>query len=1315
MLKSEVLDFRTKTLYNISYFEDDTIDTVRQTIAAAMNMHPDRLFILIGLQFKSDYYQKDPRRWENLFDRLSYGGTTVLKEPFQEYQLQYRIPQTDVAYEPFDRTEWMMKPEYLSEFHSPTRDFQEYRIFGVEELKSYVLPVEFNAPLVSKIPAAKLPQPMITNLVSTLYDPSQIKRFVVLPYDSSAENAQLAYFPFLRSTTPNVLSDELISILEKNKKLLSDLLAYKVGEPRSTNIRYARFHTAFVETDFGNAVRTRFEQIFYGMTLSEEVPYIGFFTGRNEDMRHKFYVENPKKGKKPFLEMGYWKRWNLRRPPRNLPTLILYRGSGKDVYDRIAITDIDITMTFYRDETNDETLEDLKKKGLAWLKQFDALSSFVNKNDIDPDRWKVQEIELRLSYSRIFEKIDDRRMNCISFLFNQPDPEEAKFNFLRTDRTNYGISPVEVKVLQMMRDGDIKPTNLAQELSISVEKAKMIIQEVQNKLDADPNIEDRAFRNYPSIEILEREVVVKFVAEISRIVKYASLLRHIVGIDDPKLDAICPKRMETVKVDVGTAPTEQVEVDEATKQQFGDLFGFLEADEETVAKPVRKAEPERAVRSIALAKTESGKYSYFNKRLKGFDPETFDPNVESFEYTKACEFKRQPIILSDRELEFLEGENYDPRDYLPESKMLDTYDPDGLIICPEYWCIRDQIPLTEDQLVREGGEVKCPVCGRKLRRSDDDDPREYSVIHRDEGFVYPHFSTFMSPKNKRLMPCCYKNPRKEKASDDAPDKYYVNREKIVGLKELRLAFLSQELIRSLQINETYELLSGPVKRLNNGMSGFFRVGIGRPSDTIPEILGLKIKVPPPAESVQTVLKCSFLRTWKNPNNSHLQEIDNSLKKIPPYNSEDTIRSSLSHIISGIHTAYQKKELSILEELEYVCLFLQCDIFRVHTNANTLGCLFYSPIVKPRTRGIVVLQTEKTIDVLCHVTRLPRGFQYKGNVFESPFKKETYSMLEKLRNQACKTNVPSSTTALSIVRDVLGMAGVPDFQIILDPFGRGQAFFVPNHMFIPFQPVALQDMVQPKIVGYGNVKPETYPPYTKVREYLEVAKAYNEGYEFKEDLYNAEGLRVEVLLACGLRVPVLAERSETREPLEVVETTNEIGESELVFGKESEELTREYKNISYASEIYEFLLYELTFDIQEDQGQLRKALLPDFPRRDEVEPLLRKWFEEKVEFTKATTPVEFISKIRKPCGQFSSKNTCNGNMCAWDGKTCKVEVKQTVRKDNLFHRVLTTLLENTKIRAMILDGRTTPFFSTVLYLEMPNELIVSDSDIVDILV
>jgi hypothetical protein len=219
----------------------------------------------------------------------------------------------------------------------------------------------------------------------------------------------------------------------------------------------------------------------------------------------------------------------------------------------------------------------------------------------------------------------------------------------------------------------------------------------------------------------------------------------------------------------------------------------------------------------------------------------------------------------------------------------------------------------------------------------------------------------------------------------------------------------------------------------------------------------------------------------------------------------------------------------------------------------------------------------------------------------------------------------------------------------------------------------------------------------------------------EDLYNTNSERVEVLVKSGLRIPIYPEKIKQAEPLEIIDTVNELTESKLVYGEPSEELESDYKNLSYSSEIYEFLIFELTNDIKEDYKDLRASLQKINPSRKEVEPLLREWFDRTVEYVKVDKPIEFLSKVRTPCGQFKSKNECNGNLCAWNGKTCKVEVRQSVRKEPLFHRLLATLVDNIKIRAMVLDGRTSPFFSTVLYLALPNELIVTDSDLVNILV
>ena len=111
--------------------------------------------------------------------------------------------------------------------------------------------------------------------------------------------------------------------------------------------------------------------------------------------------------------------------------------------------------------------------------------------------------------------------------------------------------------------------------------------------------------------------------------------------------------------------------------------------------------------------------------------------------------------------------------------------------------------------------------------------------------------------------------------------------------------------------------------------------------------------------------------------------------------------------------------------------------------------------------------------------------------------------------------------------------------------------------------------------------------------------------------------------------------------------------------------------------------------------------------------MNEWFERTTHFTKISKPIEFLSKIRKPCGQFKkNQDMCeeSSNMCAWTNNTCKVQIRDSISKPKLFNKLLNTLLENSKTRYMLLDNRTTPFFSTILYLELPNEVILTDLEI-----
>jgi hypothetical protein len=1314
MIKSEVTDFSTKQRYEISYFEDDTINVIRQRIGIALNTHPDRLFILVSLKLDHDYYQKDPRRWEALFNRLSYNKQPITDVAFQEYLTTYRSPPLSLRSTEFDETNWMDKPEELEEIHSPTQAFSEYRIFGVEEQQSYILPLQFNSVLASRIPPSRFPLPLGNDLFSTLYKSAQVEKFVAIPYESSADTSAFVYFPYLRSTTPPRISDEEVALLTKNTKLLNDLLNLKVFEPKSVSVNYVRMYAKFVTTDFGDAVRTRFEQIFYGLTVSKEVPYIQYFTGRNEVARHKFYVEDPKT-KKPYLDINKWNKWN-RPPQRSIPTLLLFRGTSKENYDRISITSSDITITLYRDEENDETIESMKKKVLKWIKMFDAIMAFVDKDDLDSSRWDVQEIYFSAKYSRSLETIELHRFNCISSIFNKTT-EEDKFALLRTDKETYrGLNALQIKVLQLRREGVFKLPEIAKELNTTQDEAKQILQQLEDLINEDPSIEDKAIKGYPIIQLEDnggQVIRVKYANEIDRFLKYANILRYIVGFPDSKsLDAICPKRMETVKVDTGVAPVEITHIDPDIGDEYADLFGYLEADEAVEeAAPVEEKPKEK--KPSSKQKLFSG-YGYYVSRLEKFDPKSFTVKQDP-PYAKSCEKNYQPIILDSEELAGVEESPYDPRTYLEPEKMETTENPDGLIICPEYWCMKDNIPLTEDQLEKEDGEVRCPVCGKQLRTSDSDDPREYTVIKRIEGYNYPGFKKDAIFKSTgKNMPCCYKTSQKKKVEKSEDNKYYINREDKASIKDFQLAFLPQELLSLLNISEKYDILR-KLKRISNGMSGYFRVGLGRPSETLSDLLGLKIKIEKPRNAIDSVLKCSFFRTFKKLGESHLQSIEASLRKIPPYDNDDYLRANLAKRISGIDEAFENNQLSVLEELEYSAIVLQCDLFRVFTESNTVGCVFYSPMVRPRTRGIIVLQNGKNIDILSHVTRSSRGFQYKSNIFEIPFKKDTHVILEKARNQSCVTSVPSYDKALTVMKEVLTLSGKDTFQIVLDPFGRGQALFVPSVMILPFNPVPISDTAQTKIVGFDEINKELLPTHESVLKYLEIATKYSDGYKWVEDLASSDNQRVEVLLKSGLRIPVKPEQTNPVEPVEIINTVNEITEKKLVFGEEFEELQKDYKHLNYMSEIYEFLLFELTNDLKEKYKDLRLSLQEVFPKRKTVEPLLREWFDNTVDVSKLDTPIEFLSKVRTPCGQFKSKDSCSGNLCAWnaESKKCNIEIKPFVRKEQLFHRVLSTLLDNPKIRGMVLDGRTSPFFSTVLYIALPNELIVTDLDIVDI--
>jgi hypothetical protein len=1298
MERRELVNVLSKEKQSVSFFEDDNIETVREQLAKSANSHHDRMFILVSIKFAEDYYTADPRNWNNLFNRLSYNGRTIEKSTFDEYQTNYRFPNTRVIHKSYDIEEWMSYPPELKPIFAPTNVFAEYRILGVAEKKSFILPFDGSSKYLSRIPAVDTPIPQNTILLSTLYSVKNIDHFAYKVYDPADEDV-IQYYPLLRSGTPTILSDESVLILEKNAKLLNELLDLKLpkeAQHSSVHILRTRFYVPWVDTDFGSAIRTRFEQIFYGLTVSKDIPYIGFFTSDSEINRHKFFTEDVKT-KVPYLEMPMWKTWwSMTKPARNRPTLLLYRGTSKHNFDRILITSVDMIISSNRPEDCKDTPEELKKSCEKWLRKFDALIPFLDEKDIHPDRWELQDMTVFVSYPKPIDELSLLRFNCVSSVYAATDKKRSLFTILRTDHSNFGVTSVEARLVQMSQEGPLDIKTVAQEFSITTDHASKLINDITARREENDRLGDRLFQGYPTIIIGPNFVRISLVREIGLAVKYADILRYILSTPDSKeLDKICPPRMQTISSETATISTSIVDHDAVVDESFADLLeDFGEEQEE----PEKDTEKIKEV-PLGVANQPATIYNYFKNRLKSFDPETY---VDKSDYPKKCEQKRQPVVLNPddkKRLEVLEDGEYDPVKDAPEEKLLEVDDPPGTLVCPEYWCMKDEIPLREDQLVSEDGTFKCPLCRGKLQTSSNVDLREYPLIKRDTGFVFPRLTSYKSPANEKNMPCCYKKARSKKPEKDmeVKDKYYVFIVERRNLPELRMAKLPKEIIDLLFLKEAYSSLNN--ERVPENVGGYFRIGLGHSANTLPTILGMSQTIPSPRESPATVAKCSFMRTWLTPTETHSKEIYDKL------DIEDTIvREHISRIISGIDDAFTKKELSPIQEIEYCALALQCDIFRIDLKTFKVGCVLYASMVRPRTRGIIILQNNNEIDILAYARRSHNTFVYKSNIFEEPFPKITYRLMEATRNESCSSEIPTYTDAVSATKKMFD----EKYSVILDPYGRGQAIYIPDKLVLPFQSTPLPDTEETRVWGYTHV--DRLPSFDDMKLRLKEAEKSTKGYEYQDAIYNSNGLRVEILVSSGLRVPVKPEKVGTGDVRDTVPTVKELGETDLAFGEASSSLKKVYDDISYNAEVYDFLVFQLSSDLQHDQyADLRNAMREHPPKRQKLEPMLKKWFDRITQFTSVKNSQGFISKIRTPCGQFA-ESKCTGNLCGWDGKVCRIQIKKTVNEEKLFTRLFSAVFGNSKIRAMILDGRTTPFFSTILYIELPHELIVTDKQL-----
>lgn len=1288
---------------SVQFFTDDTIEVVRIKIGIALGIHHDRLRIYADTEIPAKYYYDDPRAWKSLFLRMSPDG-----KPIREISKKSYNDSRDVPF-PFPEgeiTEATWATDVPREFES---SFHELRIIGVAEDHSWIFPLDNSTDPVVLPVAADIARPSNRSLFKSIHT-LPIRGFTVIPYDETTAVRPVLkdqYVPYLKAGTPASVTENDQSTVKSQTNLVKVLTGLSVDKPKETSILRARWRIPFVETEFGESHRNRFEQIFFGMTLSEkETPYIGFFTSRKEQTRHKFYSKD-ELNKKPVLDLKVWAHWwTVSKPSRNRPTLVLYRGEGRSHFDRIAVTSTDIVVSSQRPEDSKESLEDMQQSIDKWLRSLDALMPFIAEKDLD--RWDIQNAGLQITFDSEIKEADFRRFDCLRTIFEISDKKSLSFRFLRSNGTDLGLTPTELSVMQLIReDPGTDVGDLEDVLNLNRAEAERVYAAIQAKLDEDPSILTKASASLPSFRFSSKSVLVVSAEDVDRIIKYISILRHILTHpNESDLDSVCPKRVEIVEA-VAAVPEVFQAADEGAAD-LGDLLDDLLGDlsdlapaAAAAAPPVQEAAPAPAKKEKEKVKVKGGEsdtlYGYLGGRLQEFDPETFT------EGSKKCDLKRQPVVMSASELE-REGpvSEFNPLETYDDAKILQTENPDGIFLCPEYWCVIDKIPLTETQLV----EGKCPVCGGKLREAKSKASiAEYPVLKRDKSFAFPGELKDKS-SNGKSIPCCYQRPQKTRVSKLIPvapnrtEQFYILGETKMGLQPMRFAYIHPETLKALELTDNiYDTIKRDQNRIQAGQSGIFRVGVGRPSETLPTTLGLP-PVKPPIENIQATLKCSFFRSWNKPSENPPEDLAKMFSN----------EVQIAKIIHGIQLAYESKELSVLNELEFVCLSLNCDFFRLIVKpdgSTSVGCMFAGGFLKSMKRAIAVMFHEEdptTVDYIGFVSRTSSTSDATviTNLFnEGVFPKTIREVLESYRQRACwNTPLPTMKHALTFVTK----HGQP--LLILDPYGRSQAFIYPGQTIVPFQPESTL-VNYPGIGSYSELPEASLPVRELQLRVLKELEKYHKGYEYKEDLADSKGMIREIVIAAGIRIPVQPfAKQDAGKTAEIVETVRKGRERKLAFGEPNKEDIKHANNIRYESEVFEFLLFQISKNLN-DYPDFKDALISR--NKDSIKDQLNQWMDDAVVFHELEDPPTFVSKIRTPCN-VKSKNDCSG-MCAWSDNICKVDVKK-FNRGAIEKRLLSALISNDKIRAIVLEERSSPFFSTVLYLEMPHELFLSDSDLAE---
>ena len=215
------------------------------------------------------------------------------------------------------------------------------------------------------------------------------------------------------------------------------------------------------------------------------------------------------------------------------------------------------------------------------------------------------------------------------------------------------------------------------------------------------------------------------------------------------------------------------------------------------------------------AKKEKSSGTFFYNKLKKLEPALFKEDSDG-EYARICpaQSNRQPVILTEEEKQLIDQDPEAKSAYGIAIKYGTNPNKPHWYMCPRYWCLKTNKPMTEEQ-------VKNGECGGKIipqRERTKAPPGHYIYEftddrqHTDSEGNYTHYNPGFLDKSKSAdnigIPCCFRNPfstkqntRREELGINEEDIHYGNKDFITGEKSDKTT-ISRNYLNVLSIERT---------------------------------------------------------------------------------------------------------------------------------------------------------------------------------------------------------------------------------------------------------------------------------------------------------------------------------------------------------------------------------------------------------------------------------------------------------------------------------------------------------------------------------